>query len=483
VNDSAISFCRTSIHTRIVNVVLAPQGDLNMKMRFSSLLMLLGVEEKSVTIRSRHFLITTARHTCLAAILFSLLSSIAWGQDGANQKISTLTRELKQGDSFVRWRAAKALLRIGSYSKAEVPALIEALKIEEGDISERAHEALVKIGADALPALIEALKYRGYSKASEALVAIGATAVPLLIEALKGSDGDLRLGALEALREINLRGLNPNPTTLLPFLIEALKDPNPAIRSAAALALSGVTGLPGEGPGYSRKEGEFVWPFFLPKPVIPTLPKSVILILIEALKDQDRAVRSQAAYALAGIGPAAKAAAPALIESLEDRNLDVCGYATLALKNVGGKSPTSIPALIKLLRHPDSGIREVATEALANIGAPAVPSLVRVLIGQDSALRVKSYYALLSIGDVFALVATLKSRDKDLRSLVLEAIEDIRVDPTRSLHAPDLLFDPSRKYLIQTERTPCTYEGDGRTIFVSELDTGKSFPILASAGG
>lgn len=731
-----------------------------------------------MTIR-RGYLITSARHICVAAILFSLLASTAWGQDEADLRISTLTRELKQGDSFVRWRAAKALLRIGSYSKADVPALIEALKIEEGDISERARDALVKIGPDAVPALIKALKYRdslAYSKAIEALTAIGPPTLPALIEALKDHDEDVRLGILEALREGNLREVNTRPATM-PILIEALKDPNPAIRSAAAqsiqrfgaeaapaylalieilkdpdpevrsaadfaiscvhlppgdpsarvatallmealknqeskvrsnaayalasmrstakpaldalieaskdpdetvrsnvaqalgsiepaadavvatllkalsdpdksvrsasasalksaptraaiaalivalqdreasvrrnaagslarrdagdavprliqlmsdqdkevrnaainalgairpgaaqavvealkhqdgnirsgaalilgklgpspralaaliealkdqdasvrrsaalsigsfvqgpeaktvipaliealkdpdesvrsrtaLALSGVTGRPGEGPGHSRAEGEFVWPFFLPKPVIPTLPKSVIPILIEALKDQDRAVRSQAAEALAGIGPAARAAIPALIESIEDRNPDVSRYATYALSRVGGKSPAIIPGLIKLLKHPDGGVREVATEALVNVGAPAVPPLVKVLMGQDSALRVKSYYALLSIENVPALIAAMKSRDENLRSLIVEALDEIASKRKGGAEGTVyLLFDPSRKYLFQNAKTGCGSENVGRTIFVSELDTGKSFPILAS---
>jgi len=262
----------------------------------------------------------------------------------------------------------------------------------------------------------------------------------------------------------------------IPALIKALDNADPRVRYTAALALSGV------------KSAEQRYPEFgeLTKPVIPVLPKQVIPILINALKDQDPVVRSDAAWALAGIGAQAKAAAPALIESVEDRDLEVRRYAAYALKNVGGKSPAVIHALIKLLKHPDQGIQDVANEALVNIGETAVPALVRLLIGQDSALRVKSHNVLRTIGDVFALVATLKSRDKVLRSRVLDVIEAIRVDPARDSLASQtsgLLFDPSRKYLFTTVRIPCTYEGDGRAIFVSELETGTSFPLLASSVG
>jgi HEAT repeat protein len=732
-----------------------------------------GIIKSKYTVRNTRALITGARHTCFAAILFSLVANTAWGQHETDLRISTLTSELKQSDYFVRWRAAKALLIIGSYSKADIPALIEALKIEDGDISERARDALVKLGPDAAPALIRALKYQDSidhsGNAFQALMVIGVPAIPALIEALKDPNEDVRLGALEVLQEPNFFENTTNiRTSLVPILVEALKDPNPAIRRAAvaniscsgdeatrgylaliealkdqdatvrsaadfrlgcilvipghpirelavanvgealksgdrnvrsfavqALARMGSTAKPwvnalieaskdpdvkvrsnvaralgtiepandavvatllhalrdsnknvrgaaasalksaparaaiyplivalqdseasvrrsaanslarrdagdavprliqlmgdrdeevrnaargalgavGPGKGASAlagalkhqngnirvgatlilynfglypkalvalvealkdqdasvrsnavlsilsfakgpdwksaipaliralenadqrvryraalalsgvKSGEQRYPDFgeLPKSVIPVLPKQVILILIEALKDQDPAVRSEAAWALAGTGPAAKAAVPALIESVEDRNLEVCRYATYALKNAGAKSPAIIPALIKLLKHPDRAIREVATEALVNIGAPAVPPLVRLLMGQDSTLRVKSYYVLLSIGDVFALVATLKSRDKHLRSLVFEAIEDIRVDPTRGIQAPDLLFDPSRKYLFQTVKNGCGIEDEAETMFVSQVDSGKSFAILASS--
>ncbi|MEK6303708.1 MAG: HEAT repeat domain-containing protein [Acidobacteriota bacterium] len=388
--------------------------------------------------------------------------------------IAGLIVALQDPEASVRRNAAGALARRDAGDA--VPRLIQLMRDPDNEVRSAARNALGAIGpGKAAAALAGALKHQ------DGNIRVGATlilynfglypkALIALVEALKDQDASVRSTALLSILSF---AKGPDWKSAIPALIEALENADQRVRYRAALALSGV------------KPGEQRYPDFgqLPESVIPILPGPVIPILMDALKDQDPAVRSQAAWALAGIGPAAKAAVPALIESIEDRNLEVCRYATYALKNVGGKSAAIIPALIKLLKHPDGGIRESATEALVNIGAPAVPPLVRLLMGQDSTLRVMSYYALLSIGDVFALVATLKSRDKHLRSLVLEAIEDIRVDPARSMQAPDLLFDPSRKYLFHTVRIPCTYEGDGRAIFVSELDTGTSFPILASSGG
>jgi len=714
------------------------------------LIMLLGVAKDSVTIRGRRDLIINARHTCLAAILFSLLVSIAWGQDKADLRISTLTRELKQGDSFVRWRAAKALVRIGSYSKAAAPALIEALKVEEGDISDRARDALVKLGADAIPDLIKALGDRdslAYGKAIEALAAIGPPTLPALIEALK-DDKDLRLGVLEALREINFQSLDPRPTTLLPILFESLKDPNPAIRRAAvqnirctgaeatqgylaliealkdqdaevrgaadsALCCAGLApghpavqaalaillealknqdanvrsgavralaslrstakpvlaalieaskdadekvranaaralgtiaptadavvatllvalrdpdkrvrsasasalrsaparavvyplilalqdreasvrrnvaeslarpnagfaaprliqlmsdpdnevrnaagrALEAIGPGATqalvkalkdpdaniRKSAALIFGKVVPKAalpiqiealknedasvrssaaaslgsfmqgpeaetVIPALiealkdrdasvrssaafslgsqeePKLVVSILIAALKDQDPQVRSKAVSALGAVWPRVTAAIPALIDLLGDSNADVLRNAIDALGkfNTEATAAVIIPRLVRLLNRRDRGIREAVIGALAAIGEPAAPVLAKLLMGQDSYLRIKTYYALVGQGDVSALIAALKTRDMRLQSLVVEAIDEIGEGSRGSVEGTVLLFDPARKYLFHKGMTGCGYENEGRTIFVTEVDSGKSFPILAS---
>jgi HEAT repeat protein len=731
----------------------------------------------------RRYVVTCVVHSCLFAILFSVLASTALAQGEPDQRISALTLKLKQSDYFVRWRAAKALVRIAPLSKVAVPALIEALKIEEADISDRARDALVKIGPDAVPDLIKALTYRdslAHSKAIEVLAAIGAPAVPALIEALKDRDDDMRLGALEALSQ-----LGPKPQTAFPILVQMLKDPDPAVRSGAtqnimcsgaeagpaylaliealkdqdprvrsnavfalcgvhlspedpavqmalallletlknpdanvrssaaqALADMGSTAKPAldalikasrdpdvkvrssaaralgriepaadavvaalldtlrdsdktvrsaaasalkstparaaiyplivalqdreasvrrsAADSLARRDAGFAVPrliqllsdrdaevrnassraleaighaagralvkaskdqdanirngaalilgkldpkealevqiealkdedasvrrsaasslgrflrgselqnFTAEATVIPALiealkdrdasvrssaalslakfsynaavvpalikalkdpdnrvryrtalslrgkqPKLVVPILIAALKDQDPAVRSEAADALGAVGPDAKAAVPALIDSLGDGNADVLIHAINALGKISTEATATviIPRLVSLLNRRDRGIREAAIGALAAIGEPAAPSLVKLLMGQDSSIRVKTYYALVGQGNVSSLIAALKTGDKHLRSLVVEAIDEIREGSMGSAEGTVLLFDPSRKYLFRKDGTGCGYENEGRTIFVSELDSGKSFPILAS---
>jgi HEAT repeat protein len=74
--------------------------------------------------------------------------------------------------------------------------------------------------------------------------------------------------------------------------------------------------------------------------------------LIEALKDKDNAtyVRSDAAMALGGIGPAAKAAVPALIEALNDKGFNVRYWAATSLGQIGPAAKDAVPALIEALK-------------------------------------------------------------------------------------------------------------------------------------
>jgi HEAT repeat protein len=735
------------------------------------------------TIRSRPHLITSARHTCLAAMLFSLLASAAWGQDQADPRISALMQELNQSDYFVRWRAAKALLKIGSYSRAAIPALIEALKIDEGDISERARDALVRSGPDAVPVLIKALADRDSvvsSKAIEILAAIGAPAAPALIEALKNRDKDVRRGVLEALNQIG-----PKTKAAVPILIELMKDPDPGIRNAAAqnimccgadaapaylaliealkdedpqvrstaafafcgvrlapehpafqpalallletlkdpdasvrsgaaqaLAYLGSTAKPalaalldalkdsdarvrasvaralgtiGPNPdplvvavllaalkdpdkrvrsaaafalksapakavvypliialqdsepsvrrssadSLARRDAGFAVPRliqlmsdrdaevrnaagraleaighdagkalvkasrdkdvdlrnraalilekvdrndalaayiealkdenavvrssaasslgrFAQEPdekvvalkLIEALKDSdapvrrsaaislgafaynatVIAALVEALKDPDNKVRYSAAQSLISVHAEGKPVIPVLISALKDQDPQVRRDAVIWIGSLSWEAKAAVPALIKLLRDPnadvlknaidalgkidtaasagvivphlvrllsrrDEGIREAALGALVAIGEPAAASLTKLLIGPDSSLRVKSYQALVSIRSVPALIAALKSRHEGLRSLVFEVLDEISTWQRPGPYPPYVSFDPTRKYVVHTVGNNCGFEGSGSTFFLSEIDTGSSFPLLVCCAG
>lgn len=108
----------------------------------------------------------------------------------AQREIQDRISALRYEGGEVRHAAFEVLVKIGAPA---VPALIEALKDEDNDVRQVAAWALIKIGDPAVPALIKVLK--GKNERSDVrqvvtwvLTRIGGPAVPALIEALKGQD-------------------------------------------------------------------------------------------------------------------------------------------------------------------------------------------------------------------------------------------------------------------------------------------------------
>lgn len=107
--------------------------------------------------------------------------------------------------------------------------------------------------------------------------------------------------------------------------------------------------------------------------------------LIEVLRQEDIYLRRTAANALAPIGRAAVAAAPALVESLRDN--DKRYTAMRALRNMG---QAAVPDLMAGLSDTSSLLRSRVLQVLGFIGpsaCEAVPAVVRALDDPDPIAR------------------------------------------------------------------------------------------------
>src|SRR5262249_31493472 len=135
--------------------------------------------------------------------------------------------------------AAAALSNLGTYA---VPHLIAALKVPDSRVQDEAARALGYMGAEAreaVPALAEMLKaprFEHLLQASIALLRIGRDAVPALICALKDQDGHVRDSAVWILGRIG-----PEAEEALPALAEALGDRHWFVSHHAEQAIRWIT--------------------------------------------------------------------------------------------------------------------------------------------------------------------------------------------------------------------------------------------------
>jgi HEAT repeat protein len=79
-----------------------------------------------------------------------------------------------------------------------------------------------------------------------------------------------------------------------------------------------------------------------------------VVPLIQALADPDPGARTQAARALARIGPAAKEAVPELMRCLDDPDEEVRQAAARALGQIGPAAAPAVPALVGLIESSDN---------------------------------------------------------------------------------------------------------------------------------
>lgn len=217
------------------------------------------------------------------------------------------------------------------FQNPKVTTLVEQLN---GEYDERrsASEALVKLGEDAVPALIEATRAENWTLRWEAVNTLGYIgshkAIPAVLErVLVDADVHVRWRSIWALGCIDDGSAKSR-------LQKYLTDNDPQCRWNAAVALSALGG----------KEG--------------------VPILHQGLKSSDSWTRWEAANALGQTYN--EQTADLLISAYEDSNTGTRQEIVLSLGRIG--TPQVIPALIKALDDEESEVRWRAAMALGWIG-------------------------------------------------------------------------------------------------------------------
>jgi HEAT repeat protein len=407
---------------------------------------------------------------CLAALFAGvvLASSLA-AQDFLGKPLSAWTAELSSPQTDVRRSAAFALGKLGDKAFSAIADLTQALGDREARVREAAAFALGDIAAarrnaptvfsnagGKLGELVESdpnAKVRrsaayalgncgpvasaARSKLAEvlrkdreaivkqnaawALGRIGGekpfTSVRALTEALKNEQDDLVLrDAAAALGEIGA----PDAQVGVQDLIGVLKrNGNPDVHKSALEALNGLVS-----PEDAKHAGA-VSPFLNDKD--PDIAQAAAFVLasmgeagraalphlVKALQKGDPQTQGLAAAALASLGKEAQPAVLELTRIMRDRKLPAATRrnAALALTRIGENAADAVRDLAEVLKPEEpTEVRQFAAEALARIGHPATSSVANELLGAiekdpDPTVRQRATWALFTFPDLNAINA------------------------------------------------------------------------------
>jgi HEAT repeat protein len=323
-----------------------------------------------------------------------------WLTGGREGEIKRLIAQLS--DPTKRDRAAQDLIRLGAEA---APALSDSLLTRDDLIS----QILVRIGPPAAPPLCKTLTTAQPEVRAHAAQILGVlkdkSSIPALVDALRGEFYTVRLQAALALGQIRDPGS-------ISALTQALKDREPEVRAAACIALGKfadprtfeaistvlLTDLQIEArqaaaqalgetkrmeaiPYLMEALRDSYWWYERDQAVnhlldaIAKMGNAVVPGLIEALSDHEGTVKKYAALLLARI-PDERALEPLSI-SLYDTHFDVCRASAEALAAMGAPA---LPILLKALRHPEAWLRQQAVIGLAKSrSAQVVPALLSSL--------------------------------------------------------------------------------------------------------
>jgi len=157
------------------------------------------------------------------AIRAAAAAALAHIGPDAKDAAPSLIARLEDKEASVRIAAVNALAKIGVQSEAAIPTIIEFLK--DAKLRNTAIDALGDFGEKAKDGVVPLLAIAAGQdifigrKARHAVAKIGAAAVPALIEALKDTDASVRKTAAKVLQLIG-----PDAKPAIPALTKLLKD-------------------------------------------------------------------------------------------------------------------------------------------------------------------------------------------------------------------------------------------------------------------
>jgi HEAT repeat protein len=359
-------------------------------------------------------------------------------------------------DSSKRERAAQELIKLGADA---VPALMDALQTQDLSLLPLYQQILARIPSaspaltktlqtahpllrgraaevlavsrerSAVPALLEAVKGEYYTVRSRAALALGniggAGVIPALLPLLKDKENEVRIAACVAVGKFR------DPTTFDEIANVLLDDPTIEARRAAAAAL-GETRHPAAIPFLMEALRDPFWWYEREDAAgdlltaLERMGKAAVQPLIEALGDPERNVRKFAAMVLGNLRDAR--AVEELGMAVYDLHDEVSRAAAESLAKFGAPA---VGVLGEALSHPEAAVREHAVLGLGKIqDARVAPLLIEMLRDTERIVRKQAVRALGQLRDersISALKDIAADRsDREMSALARETIEKLR---------------------------------------------------------
>jgi HEAT repeat protein len=368
-----------------------------------------------------------------------------------------LVNQLK--DASKRERVGGELLRLGAEA---APALVEALQTRDPNLLPIYQNLLVRIGAAATPALTHSLLNDHPLVRGRVAEVLEKTRDPKALEALMGAlRGEFytvraraarALGAigdkqaiqplLEALsdKELEVRagalvglGYFKDPATFDRMADPLLEDPQIEVRQAAAKAL-GETKHPQAIPYLMVALRDPYWWYEREQSAevlldaIEGMGTMVVKTLLEAMRDSEGTVRRYAAMLLGRIQD--ERAIEPLGMALYDTHFDVGKAAAVSLAGFGSQG---LKILAEALHHPEAWLRQHAITGLTLSGDQRiVPAILEMLDDPEREVQKQAIQSLGALKDARALPAlqaiAINRSDREMYPLARQAIEALEKD-------------------------------------------------------
>jgi len=270
-------------------------------------------------------------------------------KDCRRETTEKLIARLKDKDGFVRAAAARALASLPPAPEITAPIWEKAMKDADETTIRHALDALAALGPQAVPRLIEGLKYEKFRpEIIYTLGRIGPDAAPATDELAKLVEDKNSRVAHEAI--IALGHIGPSAKAAVPALVKSLDQPMDKDMNFTAIeyALSKI------GPDAAEAESMLMnklqnkddnvrlmagWALSQIHGASADAAAKAVPVLIAGLSLSDVADRVLAAKALGSFGPLAKDATDALKKAAADADKNVADEATTALQLVEKAAP------------------------------------------------------------------------------------------------------------------------------------------------